>query len=628
LYLLTVELGIKHKTRVYELGLFDPSNINHFWICMNKYKILKNILLDNEKKEVAFIFIGMLFLGVFEMAGVASIVPFMGMVSDSSIILTNKYINYVYVLFEFDSLDNFLFASGFFVLSLLAVSNIFTTVMHWKMQSYVHMQEHRLAVRMLEKYLSQNYGFFLNRNTSDLTKNILTEIGRAMSGVILPILQVISKVIITLLLLLLLILSDPFLAITIITTLGVIYIGIFTLVRKKLHNIGINSTKAITQRYKILNELFSSVKILKLKGGEGEFIEWFSKPSLKYARFSAISAVISHAPRYLLEVVAFGGIMIIVLYYISKGESNSHIVSYMALYAFAGYRLLPALQSIYSGITLIHYNYPALEAIYNDLILTEKEVINSKQRECDRTIFSKKLDLRGIYFNYPNTSGDLLKNINISIYKNSTIGIVGETGSGKSTLIDIILGLHMPNDGGIYVDDTKIINNVLHDWQRCIGYVPQDIYLSDDSIFKNIAFMVPEEKILLDDVVKVAKAANIHDFIVSLPQQYDTKVGERGVRLSGGQKQRIGIARALYGNPQLLVLDEATSAMDSLTENAVMDAIHNLRHEKTIIMVAHRITTIKECDVIYMLENGCIVDHGTFDELCLNNDKFKRMAKK
>ena len=390
---------------------------------MNKYKIIKYIVIKGERARVVMLFAGMLILGFFEMAGVASIVPFMSIVTDTSIIFTNKYLNYLYVQLNFSDTDSFLLYFGLLVLAFIATANFYSIYMNWKMQQYVFRQENNIAIRTLYKYLSQDYVFFLSRNSSDLNKNILTEIGRAMSGVFFPMLQVLSKSIITIMLILLLVVADPSLALTIFIALGGVYIFIFILVRRVLHKIGNVVADTITQRYKILSEIFSSIKILKLKGGEEDLIKYYSNPSTKYARYSAISTVISHAPRYLLEVIAFGGIMVIVLYLISKGQSNSYVISYMALYAFAGYRLLPALQAIYSNLTLIHYNFPALEAIVTDLKIIESDIIKPKQLKDGDRVLEDNIEFKNINFKYPQTEEYLLKNINLSkidIVKSST----------------------------------------------------------------------------------------------------------------------------------------------------------------------------------------------------------------
>ncbi len=591
---------------------------------MKKYKIVKHMFTKEDKARVILLFIGMLILGLTELVGVASVVPFMSMVTDNTTINSNKYLNFIYVYFGFTHANTFLFFSGIAVIFFITISNSFSIFMNWKIQNFIFMQEQRIATRMLQKYLSQEYIFFLSRNSSELSKNILTEIGRAMSGVILPMLQIISKVIITFMLLALLVATDPILALSICITLGFIYVGLFVMVRKLLHSIGNIVAEAISLRYKILNETFSSIKFLKLKGLEESFIELFRRPAYTYAKYSAMSTVISHAPRYLLEIVAFGGIMGIVIYLISQEQNNSYIISYMALYAFAGYRLMPALQQIYAGLTLVHYNLPAVEAIIEDLQLQNK-ASQINQQQFKGQIFKRKVELKKVKFKYPGAKSWLLEDINLEIKIDSCVAIIGKTGSGKSTLIDIILNIHMPNEGTFLLDGKELSKSQALQWQRGIGYVPQDIYLADDSILNNIAFMVAEEDVCLERVTSAAKVAHIHDFIMELPDGYNTSIGERGVRLSGGQKQRLGIARAMYYNPDILVLDEATSAMDTLTEDAIIESIRNLKSEKTIIMVAHRLSTIKDCDVIHILERGKVVASGNFNDLASKNKKFQKM---
>jgi ABC-type multidrug transport system fused ATPase/permease subunit len=289
----------------------------------------------------------------------------------------------------------------------------------------------------------------------------------------------------------------------------------------------------------------------------------------------------------------------------------------------AGYRLLPAIQGIYGDLTNLKFNLPIFSVLANDLKKNKyKEQLQDYSEKID---FKEKISIKDVHFSYDGNKS-ILNEINLSIPRNDTIGFVGTTGSGKTTLIDILLGLLTPDKGSIFVDSTQIDQKNLQSWQKKIGYVPQSIFLIDDSVEKNIAFSIASDKIDKKRVVDAAKMADLHDFILTLEDGYSTSVGERGVRLSGGQLQRIGIARALYHNPEVLILDEATSSLDGATENTIMESIHGLSHKKTIIIIAHRLTTLKECDVIYLLDKGQVVASGNYQELVDNNKKFRKMA--
>ena len=297
----------------------------------------------------------------------------------------------------------------------------------------------------------------------------------------------------------------------------------------------------------------------------------------------------------------------------------------ISLYAMAGYRLMPALQVIYGAVSNIKYNMPAFNILVNDFYKSTVKI--SKELEQEPIELNDKLEIRGISFSYQNSEYPVIKNLTLDIKHNTTVGLIGSTGAGKTTLIDIILGLLTPETGSLIVDGKEINQSNIPAWQKNIGYVPQTIYLTDDTVERNIAFAVEEEEIDRELVINAAELANLDKFILTLPDQYETSVGERGVRLSGGQRQRIGIARALYHNPIVLVFDEATSSLDGITEVAIMDAIHNLSHKKTIIMIAHRLSTVKECDVIHMMKDGEIVVSGTYQQLIAENEEFQQMAK-
>jgi len=586
---------------------------------------LKLIFTKSEFKKVIFLFFGLVFVSLLEVAGVSSIAPFMAVIASPSIIHENKYLIFAYEYFGVTSENAFIVLVGIFSISVLLISNIANSIMVWSINYFSYLQTHRVSVRLLRQYLYRPYSFYLDNNTSELSKNILNEINRSIGGTILPALNVLSKLLVTLFIFILLVYIDPKIALFSTVVLAFAYGLIYKFVRKKLQNIGVETNEANFQMYKIANESMSGIKDIKLRGIEEEFVHRFNIPSEKFGTYLAQRTVISLLPRYLLEVIAFSGIISVMIFFVSTGYTTAEILPIVSLYAMAGFRLLPAVQQVYSGITIFKFNLPALENLYSDL---SKTSIESEDFE-DRVPLKihEKITINNLSFSYIDNKNPILKKINFSIDVNTTIGIVGSTGSGKTTLIDLLLGLLSPDSGSICLDGVEIDDTNMRSWQQGLGYVPQSIYLNDDTIERNIAFAVPLEKIDKVLIKKAAKLANLDKFISTLPNQYETFVGERGIRLSGGQRQRIGIARALYHNPSVLFLDEATSSLDSITENAIMDAIHNLSHKKTIIMIAHRITTLKECDVIHIMKNGSIVDSGTYQELLESNSSFKKMAK-
>jgi len=315
----------------------------------------------------------------------------------------------------------------------------------------------------------------------------------------------------------------------------------------------------------------------------------------------------------------------------SRGGDLPAILPVMALYAFAGSRLLPALQAVYKALSALRFGKPALDTLY--LEFTEVGFGTASHGDAPAPVRSGKfaledrLEFSNVSYIFPNAEAPALKDISVTIKARTTVALVGSTGAGKTTLADVILGLLPPSSGDVRVDGVSLTAENIPSWQCNIGYVPQHIFLADDTVAGNIAFGVPIEEIDHSAVERAARIAEVHDFIVSrMAEGYQTFVGERGIRLSGGQRQRIGIARALYHDPDVLVLDEATSALDNLTERAVMDAVHNLGHRKTIIIIAHRTSTVRECDRIFMLQHGSLTGEGTYDEMLESNEQFRRLV--
>ena len=588
------------------------------------FKLYDLLSLSERKKALALI--GMiLIMAALDVIGVASIMPFIAILGNPKLIESNIILNQIYIRFGFNDRHEFLFGIGLGVFILIVVSLAFKALTSYVQTSFTHMREFTIGKRLVEGYLDQPYSWFLNRNSAILGTAILSEVGTVIGGGLIPFMTVIAQGAVTLSLVLLLLLVDPVLALTTCIVLGSAYLIIFALMSNSLKRLGLASTKANQERFTTISEAFSATKEVKLGGLEQNYIKRFSRAAEAYASCQAAALVIAQLPRFVLEIIAFGGMLILILYIMAIHKEFTEAIPIIALYAFAGYRLMPALQQIYGALTQLRFIAPALNRLHKDLIDIQKKV---KQKE-NSTPFEIKscINLNKIIYRYPNSNKDEIKEININISVNKITGIVGSTGSGKTTTVDIILGLLTPQKGTVTIDGTVINEKNLRQWQNIIGYVPQNIYLADDTVGANIAFGVEKRNINYEKIEKVSRIANLHDFVVNnLPNGYSTNIGERGVRLSGGQKQRIGIARALYNNPKLLILDEATSALDSITEKVVMEAVSKLGQEITIIMIAHRLSTVRNCDQIYMLKNGQIEASGTFLELLRGNMEFAAMV--
>jgi len=473
--------------------------------------------------------------------------------------------------------------------------------------------------------LHQPYSWFLNRHSADLGKTILSEVGAVINGGMLPLLTLIAQGITTIALITLIIIIDPLLALSVCLALAFSYGAIYALTRSWLKGLGGLRISANQERYTAISEAFGASKEIKVGGLENVYVHRFATPAEKYAKSQAAMQLIAQLPRYILEAIAFGGLLIVILYLMAESGSFTNAFPIVVLYAYVGYRLMPSLQQIYSAVTYLRFAGPAINILHADL--TSLNAIDSHEENIQPIILNQAITLTNVIYSYPNTSKRVLNGIDLSIPVQSTIAFVGSTGSGKTTSVDIILGLLDPQEGSLKIDGQHINNGNRRQWQSAIGYVPQHIYLSDDTVVANIAFGVNVMDIDLKAVEHAARVANLHDFVTdSLPQGYNTKVGERGVRLSGGQRQRIGIARAVYRNPQVLILDEATSALDGLTEQAVMEAVNNLGREMTIILIAHRLSTVRQCDRIFVLESGKVIAAGTYEELIATNEHFAAMA--
>ena len=564
-----------------------------------------------------------------EVLGIASIMPFLALVANPDALQTNSFLKRAYENGGFSNPGSFMFCAGAVVLGLLILTNAFTALTTWLLYLFSWLRNHTLSCRLLSKYLFEDYSFFLMRNSTDLSSSILGEVAQVTNGILVPGITMIAKAIVAAAILGLLIVVNPVIAAVLSVVLGGAYALVYLVFRKRLAVGGDRRVKTNAARYKIASEAFGGIKDIKLLGKEEAFLARYAGPSREYALSQASGNSVATLPRYMMETVAFGGILVIALALMATGRSIQAILPLIGLYVLAGYRMMPALQLVFAGIATIRFNLAPLEILYQELRDTPETGSHRPDAQTlGRLDFKNQIELKDICFSYVPDRDPVLRAFSMNIKANTTIGLAGTTGSGKTTVVDIIMGLLKTGSGDLRVDGVSIDQRNVRSWQRNIGYVPQQIYLCDDTIAHNIAFGLPAEEVDMDAVLRAAAIANLHDFVTKeLPDGYRTVVGERGVRLSGGQRQRIGIARALYENPSLLVLDEATSALDSVTEDVVMEALQNLAHQKTIIMIAHRISTLRECDVIYLMQHGRVIAHGNYAHLMQTDSSFRELAR-
>ena len=586
---------------------------------LKKYLFL---LTPHERKSAGLLLFMILIMALLDMIGVASILPFVAVLTNPSLIETNFILKAIFQkasLFGVEDTQQFLFMLGFFVFFLLIITLIFKAITFYVQVQFVHMRQYSIGKRLVEGYLHQPYTWFLNHHSADLGTSILTEVHTVIGGGLSALLELIAKSMVASALIILLIINDPKLALIIGISLSSAYLLIFYFSRSYLKRIGKERLKSNELRFMVVNEAFSAVKEIKVGGLEQTYIDSFSNSAQTFARTISAASVISLLPKFFLEAVAFGGILLIILSMMGESGDLNTALPILSLYIFAGYRLMPSLQAIYGSFSALTFISPSLDKLHDDV---KNLKLPEKNQDLGVFSFNEKITLKNVCYNYPNTSRTSLKNINLNIPANSTIGFIGATGSGKTTIIDIILGLLEPKSGTLEVDENIITKHNSRSWQRSIGYVPQEIFLADNTIAANIAFGVEPGDINQEAVKKASKIANLHEFVMDeLPNQYQTTIGERGVRLSGGQRQRIGIARALYHNPKVVILDEATSALDNQTEKTVMDAVSNIKKDVTIILIAHRLNTVKNCDIIFKLEKGELIGQGTFEKLINSNNE-------
>lgn len=560
-------------------------------------------------------------MALLEILGVGSVIPFISVLSQPELIKTNEFLAYIYSYLNFSNIEQFTVFLGFTFFVFFFLSICFKSFTLYAQLRFVLSHEYIIGRKLMEGYFNQPYIWFLNKNASDISKNILFEVSEVIGNGMVPLMNIISQCAVVIALISLLLIVNPIVALRMIFILFSSYLIIFISVNNLLSKTGRKKLLANQQRFRIVDQSFSAIKEIKVLNASEHYIKRFSNEASNYWKFNASSQLIAALPRFALEALSFGVLLLFILVEYYRGISLSENLPIISVYAISGYRLLPAFQQIYVAFSKLRYVKHTLNLIHSEM----KDLKFPEKRKLDTNKWKliTSLKLENISFNYPDSKIKSLDKVSIEIKKNQIVGITGRSGSGKSTLIDIILGIISPKSGNIYLNNKKINTKEKISFMQSIGYVPQDIYLADDTVAANIALGIDKEEIKQKQLEKVAKIANIHDFVIGdLTQGYETIIGDKGIKLSGGQKQRIGLARALYRNPNLLILDEGTSALDNITEKLIINSIKKLSSEITIIFVAHRLNSLKICDEIYLLEKSKLINSGTYQELLENSSEF------
>lgn len=558
----------------------------------------------NKKQKIKFCFLVFLISisGFMELVGISLILPFINVVINPDIIITNKYLAYIYYSLKIEDTTNFLIFLAFVLIVVYIIKNLYMLMVYYFQYKILYDAQKDISLQLIKFYIKQPYSYHLNINTSEMVR-IVTQDTLNCSHFLTNLFFFLTEYLVLILIISFLFFINKIITCVLIVLFFIVFWGIFKNLKPRLKIFSINNQQYHSGMIKWIQQALGAIKDIKVLQKEQFFIDKYYDSSVKFTSAQKYFSFLQQFPRLFIESLVVCVILLVIIFFLFKGIDATSIVVQMAVFAMAAFRLMPSMNRMQGAINTLMYYKPAINVVYRDLKNTKKTgyLEYDENKSID---FKNEISVNNISYKYPNTEKYIFNNVSFKIKKGTSIGFIGPTGSGKTTIVDIILALLNPTEGSITVDKVDIHKNKKN-WFPKIGYVPQFIYLTDDTIRNNILFyddMNVDEELLKT----VIKQSQLEDFINSLPDKLETVVGERGIRLSGGQKQRIGIARALYNKPELLVLDEATSALDNETEKAVMQAIENLYGKITMIVIAHRLTTIEKCDNIFELKNGIL----------------------
>jgi len=574
---------------------------------MELLKKFNYIFNRKQKVQSVLLCIGLFIGACFELAGVSLIAQLVSLISDPSTIHSTKWMQMLYDMTGAESDRDFFLYAVLVMIGVYLFKNIYLTVISYVQYTFVYNNQLRLSGRLVDCYLKKPYTYHLDKNSAEMIRSIMLDAERFFQ-MLLTMFSIFSEVLASVLICVYLLIVDWMITVSVVVIM-LVFSGAYLLIfHGKTKENGKISQYNDGKMHQAINQALGAVKDIKILHREKYFVDAFTKRGARKYQAVRNNEVLGRVPAYLIETVCIGAILVVLVVKLYTGEDLSSMIPQLAAFAMAAFKLLPSVGKVDNYLNLIIFLKPSADLIYRDikdtedtlgLILADKTVAPESAEEI-------KID--HVSYRYPNTDSNVLTDVSFTIPTGKSIGLIGPYGAGKSTIADVILGILTPTEGQVLYGGMNVHEHPIA-WSKKLAYIPQAIYLADESIRCNIAFGINEELIEDEKVWQALKEAQLDEFVKTLPEGLDTMVGERGVRLSGGQRQRIGIARALYGDPEILVLDEATSALDSETESAVMEAIDRLQGRKTLILIAHRLSTIANCQIVYKVEAGKITDY-------------------
>jgi ATP-binding cassette, subfamily B, bacterial PglK len=569
---------------------------------------LWRLMLPAERRGLVLL-MGPMFIGMaFETLGIGLIVPLLALFTQPDYVERVPALRPWLASLGNPSHETLVIGATLALIAVYTCKALFLGFLAWRQAKFAFGMQASLSQRLFAAYLRQSYTFHLLRNSAELIRNMTVEVSAVISSALIPGMLLFAESMVLIGVFVLLLCVEPLGALVVIGVLGLAAALFHRLTRRRISRWGLARQHHEGLRIQHLQQGLGGVKDVKLLGREAEFLEQFRVHNTQSAQVAQRQSALQQLPRLWLELLAVVGIATLVILMLAQGRALGAVLPTLGLFAASAFRLMPSANRIISGVQALRYGLPAIEVLLAEL----QPAAAAPPRAGDRnaTAFRETLQLDKVAFKYPGAAAPALNDLSLTIQRGETVGFIGTSGAGKSTLVDVLLGLLAPDAGQVRVDGADIQQN-LRNWQDQIGYVPQSIFLTDDTLRRNVAFGLPDARIDEEAVWHALRAAQLEDFARALPAGLETMMGERGVRLSGGQRQRIGIARALYHDPAVLVLDEATSSLDTATERGVMQSVMALRGDKTLLIVAHRLSTVERCDRLYRMEAGGIVEEGS-----------------